>query len=91
MDEVKANSLFEKVILPLRDDEYLDGDGLPRCKSCHTIRRSARVACVSVRANRLKRKKSLKRYAVILRSFMAVKGFLLWVTGIRIADCQRQL
>ena len=38
MDEVKANSLFEKVILPLRDDEYLDGDGLPRCKSCHTLR-----------------------------------------------------
>ena len=38
MDEVKAGSLFEKVILPLRDDEYLDGDGLPRCKSCHTLR-----------------------------------------------------
>ena len=38
MEEVKANSLFEKVILPLRDDEYLDGDGLPRCKSCHTLR-----------------------------------------------------
>ena len=29
MDEVKANSLFEKVILPLRDDEYLDGRALP--------------------------------------------------------------
>ena len=38
MDEVKAGSLFEKVILPLRDDEYLDGDGFPRCKSCHTLR-----------------------------------------------------
>ena len=24
--------------MPLRDDEYLDGDGLPRCKSCHTLR-----------------------------------------------------
>ena len=110
MDEVKAGSLFEKVILPLRDDEYLDGDGFPRCKSCHTlrvyvsddkttpcefmfqtIRRSARVACVSVRANRLKRKKSLKSCAVILRSFMTDKGFPLWVTGIRIAGCQRQL
>ena len=55
------------------------------------IRRFARVACAGVRANRLKREKSLKRYTVILRSFMTVKGFLLWVTDIRIADCQRQL
>ena len=28
MDEVKASSLFEKVILPLQDDEYLDGDAV---------------------------------------------------------------
>ena len=59
MDEVKASSLFEKVILQLQDDEYLDGDGLPRCKivtPCEfmfqTIRRSVRVACAGVRANR---------------------------------------
>ena len=36
MNEV--NGLFEKIILPLRADEYLDGDGLPRCKKCHTLR-----------------------------------------------------
>lgn len=98
MDEVKANSLFEKIILPLRDDEYLDGEGLPRCKSCHTLRVyvsddktfCARCLC-RCQSDQIEKKKSLKRYAVILRSFMTVKGFLLWVTGIRIADCQRQL
>lgn len=38
MKGVSLNSFFEKVIMPLRDDEYLDKDGLPRCKICHTLR-----------------------------------------------------
>ena len=107
MDEVKAGSLFEKVILPLRDDEYLDGDGFPRCKSCHTLRVyvsddktfCARCLC-KCQSDQIEKEKELEAIRRNLEEFydrqrlslfMTVKGFLLWVTGIRIVDCQRQL
>ena len=38
MDELKISRLFVNTIYPLREDEYLDEEGLPRCNSCHTLR-----------------------------------------------------
>lgn len=55
-----------------------------------TIRRSAPVVCANAGASRLKRRKSLKSCAVILMNLMTDKGFPLWVTGTRIAVCQRR-
>ena len=37
MDELKISRLFVNTIYPLREDEYLDEEGLPRCNSCHTL------------------------------------------------------
>ena len=38
MDELKISRLFVNTIYPLREDEYLDEEGLPRCNSGHTLR-----------------------------------------------------
>ena len=83
MDELKISRLFVNTIYPLREDEYLDEEGLPRCNSCHTlrvyvqtIRRSVPAVCVNARTSRSKRRKSLKRYVATSRSFTADRCIL---------------
>lgn len=93
MDEVKASSLFEKVILPLRDDEYLDGDGLPRCKSCHTLRVyvsddktfCARCLC-RCQSEQIEKEKELEAIRRNLEEFYDRQRFSLM--GDRYKDCR---
>lgn len=83
MDELKISRLFVNTIYPLREDEYLDEEGFRDAIAVilcefmfQTIRRSVLAVCVNARTSKSKRRKSLKRYAAMSRSFTADRCIL---------------